>query len=288
MKQITYTADGATTAFNFNFPFFSANDIKVSLNGILKTASDFTLVSTAAPGYAEIPYSGGTITLATAPASGTTVKIWRDIQPARHTDFQPTAELQPHLLNQEFNKVIEELKQQNESISNVLSLSNVPSLADLTAELTAIRAALNTFLTAADLLTLGNTVDTHTSTLATLGGTVDGHTASIATLNGYDYVKESQAPSADNSYTWYRKYKSGWVEQGGLKIVNTSVYNLPIEMANTSYTVIASPKDNYGVTIQAKPTSATRVTITAQTGNGTTFDNFSGTWLVAGMSASAQ
>lgn len=30
-----------------------------------------------------------------------------------------------------------------------------------------------------------------------------------------DFVVESQMPSAVNGYTWYRKYKSGWVEQGG-------------------------------------------------------------------------
>lgn len=33
--------------------------------------------------------------------------------------------------------------------------------------------------------------------------------------DNYDYVVESQMPTATNGYTWYRKYKSGWVEQGG-------------------------------------------------------------------------
>lgn len=33
--------------------------------------------------------------------------------------------------------------------------------------------------------------------------------------SGSDYVIEYQMPTAENSYTWYRKYKSGWVEQGG-------------------------------------------------------------------------
>lgn len=28
-----------------------------------------------------------------------------------------------------------------------------------------------------------------------------------------DYVIAMQRPTADNGYTWYRKYKSGWVEQ---------------------------------------------------------------------------
>ena len=30
-----------------------------------------------------------------------------------------------------------------------------------------------------------------------------------------DYVVEKQDPTSANGYTWYRKYKSGWVEQGG-------------------------------------------------------------------------
>lgn len=30
-----------------------------------------------------------------------------------------------------------------------------------------------------------------------------------------DYVVEMQKPTESNGYTWYRKYKSGWVEQGG-------------------------------------------------------------------------
>ena len=35
----------------------------------------------------------------------------------------------------------------------------------------------------------------------------------------YDYVVESQLLTVDNVYTWYRKYKSGWVEQGGRALV---------------------------------------------------------------------
>ena len=56
-----------------------------------------------------------------------------------------------------------------------------------------------------------------------------------------DYVVESQFPTAENNFTWYRKYKSGWVEQGGQ--TESSAGNVaknitfPIEMADTNYTV---------------------------------------------------
>lgn len=54
-----------------------------------------------------------------------------------------------------------------------------------------------------------------------------------------DYVVEWQTPTAENNYTWYRLYKSGWVEQGGLTNSN-STYILPIEMADTNYNVMGS------------------------------------------------
>lgn len=69
----------------------------------------------------------------------------------------------------------------------------------------------------------------------------------VNTLKGYDYVVDWQVPTAGNNYTWYRKYKSGWVEQGGITTfaqhgANTSRDNtvsLPVEMADTQYYVAA-------------------------------------------------
>ena len=43
-----------------------------------------------------------------------------------------------------------------------------------------------------------------------------------------------------NNYTWYRKYKSGWIEQGGFKqnVSGTVTVTFPKEMANNRYTII--------------------------------------------------
>ena len=62
---------------------------------------------------------------------------------------------------------------------------------------------------------------------------------------GADAVIEYQVPTAGNDYTWYRKYKSGWVEQGGYKYQGSSVQgnntiNLPVTMADTNYTVLVT------------------------------------------------
>ena len=65
----------------------------------------------------------------------------------------------------------------------------------------------------------------------------------LATNGIIDYVVESQEPTEANGYTWYRLYKSGWVEQGGRQETTipsgTSTVrqgiSLPIEMSDTKY-----------------------------------------------------
>jgi len=78
----------------------------------------------------------------------------------------------------------------------------------------------------------------------------DGLNANINPAAGYgvDYVVEWQTPTAENSYTWYRKYASGWVEQGGYETVSgspgTVTVTLMKAMANTNYTIITSDSQN--------------------------------------------
>ena len=59
-----------------------------------------------------------------------------------------------------------------------------------------------------------------------------------------DTVVDFQMPTAENNYTWYRKYASGWVEQGARYAVTTSsphTMTLPVTMANTYYTIMLTP-----------------------------------------------
>ena len=61
----------------------------------------------------------------------------------------------------------------------------------------------------------------------------------IAGLSGFDIV-EFQAPTSSNNYTWYKKYRNGWVEQGGRATTNSSdpkQVTLPVEMADTYYNI---------------------------------------------------
>lgn len=67
------------------------------------------------------------------------------------------------------------------------------------------------------------TVDTDKKTLRVHDGiTAGGVTmARISDIVG-DWVIETQLPTAENNYTWYRKYKSGWVEMGGNIVVSST------------------------------------------------------------------
>ena len=55
-----------------------------------------------------------------------------------------------------------------------------------------------------------------------------------------DLVIESQLPTSDNGYTWYRKYKSGWVEQGGTLSGRTVTFPVPFLSAPTIVTSLYS------------------------------------------------
>lgn len=62
-----------------------------------------------------------------------------------------------------------------------------------------------------------------------LNDKVDRDNRNVDTGAKADAVIDYQAPTAENDYTWYRKYASGWVEQGGIKnLLQTiqTIYNL--------------------------------------------------------------
>ena len=55
-----------------------------------------------------------------------------------------------------------------------------------------------------------------------------------------DYVVEWQRPTSSNNYEWYRLYKSGWIEQGGLLGITSGSGGsvvLPITMASEYYNI---------------------------------------------------
>lgn len=93
------------------------------------------------------------------------------------------------------------------------------------------------------------TMDTDAKTLRVHDGeTIGGIALARASDIMGDYVIETQLPTAENNYTWYRKYKSGWVEQGGAFTASTGGTRLsiiyPVPMANTNYCALFGETDD--------------------------------------------
>ena len=85
-------------------------------------------------------------------------------------------------------------------------------------------------------------------------------TALSNVLANIDYVVESKFPTADDP-TWFRKYKSGWLEQGGIISPSSawSTINLLKPYVNTQYIVLAAVingNTDAGVTIKDKTISS--------------------------------
>lgn len=113
-------------------------------------------------------------------------------------------------------------------------------------------------------------------------------------LNAHKVI-EFQEPTADNNYTWYRKYADGWVEQGGVGA--TSSGNgldvvLLIGMSNTNYTLLVtsdtptstSASTVHGCHYDNKTTTGFR--IICMGGNSGTWVAQNVNWQVSGMAAS--
>lgn len=97
-----------------------------------------------------------------------------------------------------------------------------------------------------------------------------------------DAVIDFQLPTAENNYTWYRKYKSGWVEQGGSVSGGTSeTVTFPIEMADTHYTVAYGNISGTYEQVRTNTKTTTSINIKNSSGGGTVSTD----WQVSGLSA---
>lgn len=75
--------------------------------------------------------------------------------------------------------------------------------------------------------------------LEALNDKTDRDCKNVDTTVGADAIIDYQIPTAENDYAWYRLYKSGWIEQGGIK--STPTDNNPVQidfiktMADSNY-----------------------------------------------------
>jgi len=108
-------------------------------------------------------------------------------------------------------------------------------------------------------------------------------TSVLAMLANADFVIERQDPTAANNYTWFRKYKSGWVEQGGqVTNADSQSVTLPITMADSNYQVMVTEGEtdknpNYSICAGGKTTTGFSIYMSW---NHTTYPSM---WEVKGM-----
>lgn len=233
--------NGETTEFNFTFPYYESTNIVVTKNGA--TATGYQIVGTSGGLDADIPYTGGKVVFETAPTALDSITIARSLPLSRTIDYQPTAKIDPTTVNQDMNYLMEVLKDLKDEFDTLRTqyteIADKDSATTLLARIAAISEDITTV--SAQITALGD-ISTLRQTVTDLSATVGGHTTTIGTLdsrtsNISDYVIAAQLPTAENNYTWYRKYKSGWVEQGGIVNDRQGAVTLPLEMANTSYTI---------------------------------------------------
>lgn len=114
------------------------------------------------------------------------------------------------------------------------------------------------------------------------------------TTDNVDFVIESQLPTEDNGHTWYRLYKSGWIEQGGSALgEGLRTVTFPIPMADTIYNVMAvANRSNAdaitGVSFTTKTTTSVNFAVSNINSSAYTWNSSNGIrWEVKGMAMSA-
>lgn len=108
-------------------------------------------------------------------------------------------------------------------------------------------------------------------------------------------IIEEQLPSSGNNYLWYRKYSSGFVEQGGviplsLTATNTTIAwstSLPVAMKNNNYTVNVSILSGWITEVYGGLETVTTTSISGyiKTSSGDTPRGADMHWYVAGLYA---
>lgn len=132
------------------------------------------------------------------------------------------------------------------------------------------------------------TMDTEKKQLRVHDGTTQGGAGII------DPIVAFQVPTAGNNYTWYRKYRSGWVEQGQNYVAlnsNGQTFTMPITMADNKYNIQCTgvagtnkTSTTVGVYVSTYDTRTT-TTFSCYSGDDASFNACYFAWRVCGMAA---
>lgn len=263
MKAIKFIANGKDKNFDFKFPFFQKNDVIIEVN--FQRAMKYNLICISNGVNADKPFCGGQVQFFRPPKQGSIITIKRKLPIKRIVDYQPTLPYSPVAHNQDMNYIIEILKDIQDFID---SLMTQPSESDNKEKIDAILQQITQIFSVIDELqkkieqsdeidlsdvyenleTLTDAIDLLNTLYNQLKAQVENIDTSVLP-DDMDYVIASQLPTAENNYSWYRKYASGWIEQGGYVSVQSlsegtatsATVEFSLKMGNTDYSVLTSP-----------------------------------------------
>lgn len=113
---VRYVANGTQRAFEYPFPIFASEDLKVFFGGAPQFAG-FNIADAGETG-------GGTVTFDTPPASGTIITLMRRLPLERMTDFIEGGDFSAQAINNELDYMTAGLQQISRDISPMLRYSD--------------------------------------------------------------------------------------------------------------------------------------------------------------------
>lgn len=247
MQKISFMGNGRISEFYFNFPYFEHSNIIVTVDNA--PAHGYNIIGNAGGPNADVPFNGGKVVFDTPPRQMEYITIARQLPLIRIADYQPMARIEPVMLNQDLNYLMEVLKDKQDDLDTLRTqyaeIADHDSAAAILARISAIHDEIvdidAKIATLGDISTLRTDVSTNSENITAVN---------VRTMGMTDYVIESQTPTSQNNYTWYRKYKSGWVEQGGNIPLGVDSVTLPVEMAYVNYTCIITYRNSTSTTPQ--------------------------------------
>ncbi len=125
----SYSGNGSTTAFTFTFPINSTSELKVierSANGTETVKSEGT--GSANYSIVDNGASGGTVTMVTAPASGTTLVLIRDTSLTQESDYVENDPFAAETHEDALDKLQMQIQEVQEEVDRSMKLSRTNTM----------------------------------------------------------------------------------------------------------------------------------------------------------------
>jgi hypothetical protein len=203
--RVSYSGNGSTTAFSVTFYFLDDADLKVVVRAsdgtetIKVLDTDYTVTGEGNP-------SGGTVTFGTAPASGTTIVIVRNVALTQNTDYQANDPFPAETHEEALDRLTMIAQQQQTAIDRVVRFPVTDSSA-LDAELPPSATRANKLIKFDASGNIGVTTENYDADLAAVAAIADDVSAvaaidtNVTTVAGIDSDVTTVAGIAGNVTT---------------------------------------------------------------------------------------